>query len=132
MKNLFLLLALDLAMMAHASTYNYLVFTNQAGITTAFSVNNLILKVEGSDLQVTNDEETVNLVLTELTSMQFSKDKTVTGVQDILNADSPVQVYSVTGSLLGIYNSMVEAAKSLQPGTYVISNGDQSQKIVVQ
>jgi hypothetical protein len=132
MKNLFLLLALGLAMMAHASTYNYLVFTNQVGITTAFSVNNLILKVEGSDLQVTNDEETVNLVLTELTSMQFFKDKTITGVQDILNADSPVQVYSVTGSLLGIYNSMVEAAKSLQPGTYVISNGDQSQKIVVQ
>ena len=132
MKNLFLLLALGLAMMAHASTYNYLVFTNQAGITTAFSVNNLILKVEGSDLQVTNDEETVNLVLTELASMQFSKDKTVTGVQDILNADTPVQVYSVTGSLLGVYNSMIEVAKSLQPGTYVISNGDQSQKIVVQ
>lgn len=132
MKNLFLLLALGLAMMAHASTYNYLVFTNQAGITTAFSVNNLILKVEGSDLQVTNDEETVNLVLTELASMQFSKDKTVTGVQDILNADTPVQVYSVTGSLLGVYNSMIEAAKSLQPGTYVISKGDQSQKIVVQ
>ena len=132
MKNLFLLLALGFAMMAHASTYNYLVFTNQTGSTTAFSVNNLILNVEGSDLQVTNDEETVNLVLTELASMQFSKDKTVTGVQDILNADTPVQVYSVTGSLLGVYNSMIEAAKSLQPGTYVISNGDQSQKIVVQ
>ena len=132
MKNVFLLLALSLGLMAHASTYNYLVFTNQAGTTTAFKVNNLTLEVDGTDLQVTNDAGTVSMVLTELASMQFSKDKTVTGVQDILNADSPVQVYSVTGSLLGIYNSMVEAAKSLQPGTYVISNGDQSQKIVVQ
>ena len=131
MKNLFLLLALGLAMMAHAGTYNYLVFTNQAGTTTAFSVNNLTLKVNGSDLQVTNDEGTVNLVLTELTSMQFSADKTITSVEDVLNADAPVQVYSVTGVLLGTYTSLLEAGKSLQAGSYVISNGNQSQTIVI-
>lgn len=132
MKNLFLLLALGFAMMAYASTYNYLVFTNQAGSTTAFSVSNLTLKVEGSDLQVTNDEGTVNLVLTELASMQFSVDQTVTSVENVLNADAPVQVYSVTGSVLGTYGSMVEAAKSLQAGTYVMSNGDQSQTVVIK
>ena len=131
MKNLFLLLALGFAMMAHASTYNYLVFTNQAGSTTAFSVSNLTLKVNGSDLQVTNDEGTVNLVLTELTSMQFSADKTITSVEDVLNADAPVQVYSVTGVLLGTYISLLEAGKSLQAGSYVISNGNQSQTIVI-
>ena len=132
MKNLFLLLALGFAMMAHAGTYNYLVFTNQSGKTTAFAVNNLTLKVNGSDLQVTNDEGTVNLVLTELTSMQFSADKTVTGVEGILNADAPVQVYSVTGASIGTYCSMVEAAKGLNAGTYVISSGNQSQTIVVK
>ena len=132
MKNLFLLLALGFAMMAHASTYNYLVFTNQAGATTAFTVNNLTLKVNGSDLQVTNDEGTVNLVLTELTSMQFSADKTITSVEDVLNADAPVQVYSVTGVLLGTCTSLLEVSKSLQAGTYVISNGKISQTIVVQ
>ena len=132
MKNLFLLLALGFAMMAHASTYNYLVFTNQAGSTTAFSVSNLTLEVNGTNLQVTNDAGTVSMVLTELASMQFSVDQTVTSVENVLNADASVQVYSVTGSVLGTYGSMVEAAKSLQPGTYVISNGDQSQKIVVQ
>ena len=132
MKNIFLLLALSFAMMASASTYNYLVFTNQAGTTTAFSVNNLTLKVNGSDLQVTNDEGSVNLVLTELASMQFSADKTITGIENILNADAFVQVYSVTGVALGIYNSMQEAAKCLQAGTYVISNGDQSQTIVIK
>lgn len=131
MKNLFLLLALGFAMMAHASGYNYLVFTNQAGSTAAFSVNNLTLKVEGSDLQVTNDEGTVNLVLTELTSMQFFADKTITSVEDVLNADAPIQVYSVTGVLLGTYTSLLEAGKSLQAGSYVISNGNQSQTIVI-
>lgn len=132
MKKLFLFFVLCVAMMTHASTYNFLVFTNQVGVTTAFAVNNLILKVDGSDLQVTNDEGTVKLILTELASMQFSADKTATSVEGVLNADAPVQVYSVTGASLGIYGSMVEAAKSLQSGTYVISNGDQSQTIVVK
>ncbi len=132
MKNLFLLLALCFAMMAHASTYKYLVFTNQAGMTTAFSVNNLTLKVNGSDLQVMNDDGTVNLVLTDVVSMQFSADKTATGVEDVFNADAPVQVYSVTGVLLGTYTSLLEAVKSLQAGTYVILNGDQSQTVVIK
>ena len=132
MKNLFLLLALGFAMMAHAGTYNYLVFTNQVGSTTAFSVSNLTLRVNGSDLQVTNDEGTVNLVLTELLSMQFSIDQTATGVEGILNADAPVQVYSVTGASIGTYCSMVEAAKSLNAGTYVISSGNQSLTVVIK
>ena len=131
MKNLFLLLALSFAMVAHASTYNYLVFTNQAGTTTAFEVSNLTLKVNGSNLQVTNDAGTVNLVLTELASMQFSVDQIVTNVTEILNADAPVQVYSVIGSSLGTYNSLVEAAKCLNAGTYVISNGNQSQTVII-
>ena len=132
MKNLFLLLALGFAMMAHASTYNYLVFTNQAGSTTAFSVSNLTLEVNGTNLQVTNDAGTVSMVLTELASMQFSVDQTVTSVENVLNADAPVQVYSVTGALLGTYTSLLEVSKSLQAGTYVISNGKISQTIVVQ
>jgi hypothetical protein len=132
MKNLFLLLVLGFAMMASASTYNYLVFTNQAGTTTAFSVNNLTLKVNGSDLQVTNDEGSVNLVLTELASMQFSVDKTVAGVENILHADAPVQVHSVTGIFMGTYNSMIDAAKCLNMGTYVISSGNQSQTVVIK
>ena len=132
MKNVFLLLALSIAMMAHAGTYNYLVFTNQAGSTTAFSVSNLTLRVNGSDLQVTNDDGTVDFVLTELLSMQFSIDQTATGVEGILNADAPVQVYSVTGASIGTYCSMVEAAKGLNAGTYVISSGNQSLTVVIK
>ena len=132
MKNVFLLLALSIAMMSHASTYNYLVFTNQAGSTTSFAVSNLTLRVNGSDLQVTNDDGTVDFVLTELLSMQFSIDQTATGVEGILNADAPVQVYSVTGASIGTYCSMVEAAKGLNAGTYVMSSGNQSLTVVIK
>ena len=132
MKKVSLLFALGFAMMAYASTYNYLVFTNQNGTTTAFSVNNLTLKVNGNELSVTNNDGTVNLVLTNLVSMQFSKDKTITSLENVINADEIVQVYSVTGASLGTYNSMVEAAKKLSAGTYILSNGKLSQTIVVK
>ena len=132
MKNVFLLLALSIGLMAHAGVYNYLVFTNQAGTTTAFEVSNLTLKVNGSELQVSNADGTFDLVLTELASMQFSEDKTATGVEDVLNADGPVQVYSVTGTLIGTYHSMVEAAKCLNTGTYVMASGNQTQTVVIK
>ena len=132
MKKVFLLLAVCTAMMAHASTYNYLVFTNTEGTNTAFSVKDLTLKVEGSDLHITNAEGTVSMLLTAMKSMQFSEDGTVSAVENILNADTPVQVFSVSGTSLGVYSSLMEAAQTLNAGAYVISNGSVTQTIVVK
>ena len=132
MKKVFLRLAVCLAMMTHASTYNYLVFTNTEGTNTVFSVANLWLNVEGSDLQVTNADGTVSILLTALKSMQFSEDSIISAVENVLNADAAVQVYSVSGSLLGSYGSLIEAAQTLDAGAYVISNGSVTQTIVVK
>lgn len=132
MKKVFLLLAVCLAMMTHASTYNYLVFTNTEGTNTIFSVANLWLNVDGSDLQVTNADGTVSILLTALKSMQFSEDSIISAVENVLNADAAVQVYSVSGSLLGSYGSLIEAAQTLDAGAYVISNGSVTQTIVVK
>ena len=132
MKKVFLLLAVCLAMMTHASTYNYLVFTNTEGTNTVFSVENLWLNVDGSELQVTNADGTVSILLTALKSMQFSKDSIISAVENVLNADAAVQVYSVSGSLLGSYGSLMEAAQTLDAGAYVISNGSVTQTIVVK
>lgn len=132
MKKVFLLLAVCTAMMAHASTYNYLVFTNTEGTNTAFSVKDLTLKVDGSELLITNAEGTVSMLLTAMKSMQFSEDGTVSAVENILNADTPVQVFSVSGTSLGVYSSLMEAAQTLNAGAYVISNGSVTQTIVVK
>ena len=132
MKKVFLLLAVCLAMMAHASTYNFLVFTNTEGTKTVFSVANLWLNVDGSDLQVTNADGTVSILLTALKSMQFSEDSIISAVENVLNADAAVRVYSVSGSLLGSYGSLIEAAQTLDAGAYVISNGSVTQTIVVK
>ena len=132
MKKVFLLLAVCLAMMTHASTYNYLVFTNTEGTNTVFSVANLWLNVDGSDLQVTNADGTVSILLTALKSMQFLEDSIISAVENVLNADAAVQVYSVSGSLLGSYGSLIEAVQTLDAGAYVISNGSVTQTIVVK
>ena len=132
MKKVFLLLAVCTAMMAHASTYNFLVFTNTEGSKTAFSVKDLTLKVEGSDLLITNAEGTVSMLLTAMKSMQFSEDGTVSAVENILNTDTPLQVFSVSGTSLGVYSSLMEAAQTLNAGAYVISDGSVTQTIVVK
>lgn len=132
MKKVFLLLAVCTAMMVHASTYNFLVFTNTEGTKTAFSVKDLTLKVEGSDLLITNAEGTVSMLLTAMKSMQFSEDGAVSAVENILNADTPLQVFSVSGTSLGVYSSLMEAAQTLNAGAYVISDGSVTQTIVVK
>lgn len=132
MKKVFLLLAVCCAIFAHASTYNFLVFTNAEGTKTAFGVKNLTLKVEGSDLLITNADGTVNLILAGLASMQFSNENIATDLEDVLNADAPMQVFSLSGTSLGVHGSLMEAAQTLKAGAYVISNGSVTQTIVVK
>lgn len=132
MKKVFLLLSVCCAIFAHASTYNFLVFTSTEGTKTAFGVKNLTLNVVGDTLQVTNAEGTVNLILAGLASMQFSNENIATDLEDVLNADEPLQVFSVSGTSLGVYGSLMEAAQTLNAGAYVISNGSVTQTIVVK
>ena len=131
MKKLFLLLALGCAMLTHAASYSYLEFTSTSGTKTAFAVTNLTISVNGTDLQVSNDNGTVNFVLTDLASMQFTA-TTTTALENILDGDQPVQVYSVTGASMGTYPSIIEATQTLEAGSYVISNGNVSQTIIVK
>jgi hypothetical protein len=132
MKNVFFLLAVCCSILAQADTYDYLIFTNTEGSKTAFGVVDLTLNVDGSNLQVTNSNGTVSLILTDLASMQFSQENTATGVEHVLDADAPVQVFSVSGSSLGSYGSLMEAAQMLSTGVYVISNGRVNQMVVIR
>ena len=132
MRKILLMVFALCAMMVQAETYNYLVFTNTEGTTTAFSVTNLTLTVNGSNLQVTNDEGTVDLVLTDLQDMQFSKNATLEGLEDILEADRPIEVYTLQGTKAGRFNNLLEAAGSLSKGVYVITNGKHAQTIILQ
>ena len=97
---------------------------------TVLPVDGLQMTVSGSELVVTHSDGNVRFALTELATMQFSNDPMA--IDQILEADQPVQVFSLTGTLLGTFPSLLEAAGQLSAGAYVVSNGSVTQKIVVK
>jgi len=120
------------ALAAQAGEYNYLVFTNTDGTTTAMTVTGLTLTVNGSVLQVTNGTDNVGFTLTDLASMQFSTADTLTAIPTVLNADKPVHMYTPTGVCLGLFPSLKQAAAVLNKGAYIVTDGSNSQKIILQ
>ena len=122
------------AVMAQAADYPYLVFVNQSNDTTALSVTDMTLKVNENSLTVTNAEGTVNFTLTDLQFMQFmtADGQMALRLDQVLDANEPIDVYSVLGAKVGHYNSLLEAAGVLNKGSYVITNGKNSQTIVLQ
>lgn len=133
MKKMIMMFLLVCAGMVQAGEYAYLVFSNTAGTQTALTVTNLTIKVNGAQLDVTNDDGTVNFSLTDLASMQF---RTESGewaaVENVLDGDAPIDVYTILGLKVGHYNSLPEAAGVLGQGSYVITNGKVSQTIFVR
>ncbi len=134
MRHLFLfIVTLFGSLMATAADYPYLVFTNTAGTTTVMSVASLTMSVSGNSLQVTNAEGTNTLTLTGLTNMQFSKDgSTVSALANVLNADCPVEVYTLNGTGAGSFPSLRLAAETLPAGAYVIKQGTNTQTVVIR
>ena len=131
-KILVLVVAVVCAVMAQAADYPYLVFTNTAGTTTALTVSNMTLSVNGSELTVTNAEGTQAFTLTDLAAMQFSKDGEVTAIENVIDGEKAVDVYSVTGVGLGSFSNLHEAAGVLPKSAYVIKQGGKSQTVVVR
>ncbi len=92
----------------------------------------MTLTVNGSELTVTNAEGTQAFTLTDLASMQFSTDGSTSAIEQVLEADLPVEAFSVAGVHLGSFGSLREAVRVLPTGAYVIKQGGKSQTIVVR
>ncbi len=116
-----------------AADYSYLVFTNTSGVNTIVSLSDITFSLTDTGLQVTNESGTVSFTLTDLSSMQFSVDGTVaSGIDNVIKADAPVDVYLVDGLRIGSFDSLIDAVSALDEGVYVVSDGTNSQKIIVK
>lgn len=122
------------AVMAQAGEYAYLVFVNQNNDTTALSVADMTLRVQDNSLSVTNAEGTVSFTLTDLQFMQFMTEdgQMAMRLDNVLDANAPIDIYTILGIKVGRYSSLPEAAAVLGKGSYVISNGKTSQTIILQ
>jgi len=115
-----------------AGEYANLTFTNTSGITTTLSAVNLSATVSGTSLVVTNDDGTVNFTLTELASMHFSKIDPETALENVLDGDQPVTLYTISGTEVGSFSNLVQAVQQVDKGSYVIVQSGKSQKLVVR
>lgn len=130
---LILFVSLMASLAVQAGEYGYLVFTSTAGVNTAMKIGNLSLSVNGSQLQVMNVDGSVNFALTDLQSMHFDVSGDFdTALDNVLNADQPLQVFTLTGTSLGTFDNLMTATQQLGKGVYVISNGGNAQTIVIQ
>jgi hypothetical protein len=134
MRKIILMFLLACAGMVQAGEYAYLVFTNTEGTKTAVSVTDLTMTVNGTQLEITNANGSVNFTLTDLAAMQFSVDGETLpeGFDNVLNADAPVTVFAINGMALGTFSSMLQAVQQLDRGTYVMVQSNKSQKLIVR
>ena len=134
MRKILFVILLVCAGMAQAGEYAYLVFVNQNNDTTALSVTDMMLNVNENSLTVTNVEGSVNFTLTDLQFMQFMTEdgQVAQSLDNILDANAPIDVYTILGVKVGHYNNLLQAAGVLGKGSYVITNGKNAQTIVLQ
>ena len=134
MRKFILMILLVCAGMVQAGEYAYLVFVNQQNDTTALSVTDMTLRVQDNSLSVTNADGTVSFTLTDLQFMQFMTEdgQMAMRLDNVLDANAPIDVYTILGVKVGHYSSLLEAAGVLGKGSYVITNGKTSVKVKIE
>ena len=134
MRKMILMVLLVCAGMVQAGDYAYLVFVNQQNDTTALSVADMTLRVQDNSLSVTNADGTVSFTLTDLQFMQFMTEdgQMAMRLDNVLDANAPIDVYTILGVKVGHFSSLPEAASVLGKGSYVITNGKNSVKVKIE
>ena len=115
-----------------AGDYAYMVFTDNLGNHLSLPVNNLTMTISNSELQATTDEGKATFILADLVSMQFSKDAELQSLANVLDGDQPIDVYTPLGTKVGRYDNLLKAVGTLPKGVYVITDGTNSQTIVLR
>lgn len=106
--------------------YNYLDFKYADGNVKSLKTEGLIIRIDGSELQVTNSvNESLTVNASLLTSMQLVNESA--GVVSILSSSyGPIEIYNLNGISMGKYENANDATSLLPQGVYVIkkANGE--------
>lgn len=117
-----LISVLFFAAFLHAESQLHLVFETTNGAKIPFNAKNLTMNVNGADLDVTNDETSAKLTLSELTKMYFSTDISAINSPEITPKSESVEIFSLSGISLGKNISIEEAKKNLSTGVYLFKS----------
>ena len=118
------------AMQMKADNYQYLVLQQTDGTQIKLVASGLAMVFQDGQLMA-NDGTSVSLA--SLKQMFFANEGTAIRTIDDLNADGPVQVYTLTGAHVATFSSILQARQQLrQQGVYVIKGNGKTQKIAVR
>lgn len=121
-KILFLITVGILAFSSSAGVYRSMQFTVSDGSVYAHDVNGLVIKFDGSNINVVNSaNESLSLPASGVESMRFSEE--TADIRDVTgDIDGSVSVYNVGGIVVGNFDSADRAIESLGSGTYILSD----------
>lgn len=128
---LFAIAVCALAVRADEFAYPYLVLEASDGTLTSVSVASLTLKFEESSLVLINDAGSRNFALSGLKKMYFAT--TPTAISPLKNnVNENVEVWTMTGLSLGVFDSISEVQQTLSRGVYVVKSERGTFKIAVK
>ena len=111
-----------MAITANAGDYKYLILESNDGTTYSMTAQGLTLTFKDGNL-VSTDGTTIPL--SSLAKMYFSD---ASGISTLSNTtdESQVIIYTISGSVAGIYNDLSSAVANLTKGVYIIKKNDGS------
>lgn len=123
MKQLLIIFSLCFTVItASADDYKYLILESNDGTTHSMNAIGLTLTFSDGNL-VSNDGTIVSL--SSLVKMYFSETSGINMIPNVTH-DNKVRVYTISGSLAGIYNETPSAMSELSKGLYIIKKSDGS------
>lgn len=125
--------ALLIAATANADTYPYFSFMSTDGNVVSVGVESLEMTFSeaGDMLTVSNGEESHTMSVADLEKMYFSSTKT-TGINDVVAASGPLQLYTVSGTYMGKFGSKSDIENNVDAGVYIVKTNGKTTKIAVR
>lgn len=133
MKKVLAILAIAfVAMTSQAADYPFMVFRQTDGSTIVVKSEALRLSINDGTLTVSHADGQQTLTMSNLVSMQFSKDGS--GVESlVIDAAIPVEVYNTAGMCIGCYDNLDAARTAIEAGgVYIIKTEKGTAKIYIQ
>lgn len=118
---------------AGAAAYDYptITFETTDGTAHSIAVDNLTLSFSELYMTAVGKEDTFEIPLADLSKMFFNVGES--GVNSSLNrVEGPVNVYTLSGIEVGVFDSLSEVRNTLPGGVYIIKTEDKVFKICVK
>lgn len=116
----------------YADDYSHITFVTSDGLQSIES-SNLVMTVSGNNLVATNGTTTLTLSLSQLQKMYFSDSEGVyTSLQLTEENQTITEVFTLDGRNIGTFQSLREAVIGLNKGSYILRQGQNTQKIILQ